>query len=459
MLTLDLGGVDNDRSMILKPLSRRFRMRRWLDMQVVFLAVVSLVTLGCGKNDSETVAPVSSSEDSDIIHIQPGPDVQTRIQEELILAEPGTIIELEEGVYELTQGLSLDVEDVTLRGAGMNRTVLDFKNQEAGAEGLYITSDGVVVEDLAIQDTKGNAIKSHSADQIAYRRVKTEWTGGPKPTNGAYGLYPVSSRNVLIEECVAIGASDAGIYVGQSKNVIVRNSTAEYNVAGIEIENCHNADVYGCLATNNTGGILVFDLPDLPQQRGHDIRIFKNQSINNNTKNFAPKGNIVGTVATGMGMMVMANSNVEIFENEIGDNDTTNIMIISYNSTDRQIKDENYYPYPETIHIHHNSFGPCGSNPGKEGGTAMETLLGVPLPDVVWDGVVNEEKLVDGKLPDDFKLLIQDNQKLDGELTYGNLGGQTALDSLKTDWVSRDLVAHRGSHDPVPPVTIERLRE
>lgn len=54
---------------------------------------------------------------------------------------------------------------------------------------------------------------------------------------------------------MAIGASDAGIYVRQSRDVIVRNSRAEFNVAGIEIENTVNADVYGNTATNNTGGI------------------------------------------------------------------------------------------------------------------------------------------------------------------------------------------------------------
>ena len=35
-------------------------------------------------------------------------------------------------------------------------------------------------------------------------------------------LYPVESTNVLIDGCVAIGASDAGIYVGQSQNIIVQ---------------------------------------------------------------------------------------------------------------------------------------------------------------------------------------------------------------------------------------------
>ncbi|MCA9413055.1 MAG: right-handed parallel beta-helix repeat-containing protein [Candidatus Omnitrophica bacterium] len=388
--------------------------------------------------------------------MSPGDDVQKRVQEELILAEPGTIIEFEEGVYEFTQGLSLDVEEVTVRGAGMDKTILDFKNQEAGAEGLYITSDHVLVEDLCVRDTKGNAIKSHSADNIIYRRVKTEWTGGPKPTNGAYGLYPVSSENVLIEGCVAIGASDSGIYVGQSKHVIVRDCTAKFNVAGIEIENCHFADVHDCLATENTGGILVFDLPDLPQQNGHNIRIFKNKSVENNTKNFAPEGNMVANVKTGTGVMVMANTNVEIFENMIGDNDATNIMVIAYQSTGLEIKDVNYYPFPETIHIHDNQFGPCGSDPGKEGGTAMEDLLGKPLPDIVWDGVVNEKKAKEGQLPEEIRLAIHDNSKTGGgDVTFGNLGGLDNFENPSKDLISRDLSAHAGEHPSIAAVRIE----
>ena len=81
-------------------------------------------------------------------------------------------------------------------------------------------------------------------DGISFIRVRTEWTGGVSSDNGAYGLYPVESKNVLIDSCVAIGASDAGIYVGQSENIIVKNSRAEFNVAGIEIENSYYADVF-----------------------------------------------------------------------------------------------------------------------------------------------------------------------------------------------------------------------
>jgi hypothetical protein len=43
--------------------------------------------------------------------------------------------------------------------------------------------------------------------------------------------------------------------LGQSQNIIVKNSRAEFNVAGIEIENSYFADVFNNIATNNTGGI------------------------------------------------------------------------------------------------------------------------------------------------------------------------------------------------------------
>lgn len=407
---------------------------------------------GSASESAETSA--STSDDSDVITFSPGPEIQTTVLEELILAEPGTVFQFEEGVFEFTDGLSLTVDDVTIRGRGMDKTILSFKNQEAGAEGLYITSDNVVVEDLAIEDTKGNAVKSLKADNIVYRSIRTEWTGGPAETNGAYGLYPVSSRNVTVDGCVAIGASDAGIYVGQSINVIVKNCRAEFNVAGIEIENCYEAEVYDCVATNNTGGILVFDLPDLPQQRGHNVRVYNNRVVENNTSNFAPAGNIVGTVPAGTGIEVMANSNVEIFNNEILNHGTNNILIISYFAAGKDIKDPNYYPYPEGIHIHDNKFSDGGDKPDNDGGQLMAAILGTPLPDIVWDGVVNEEKLVDGKIPNEYGISIHDNTKEEGEVTFANLGGLSALQDPANAEPSRDLEPHRFTLPSLEPVTL-----
>ena len=192
-------------------------------------------------------------------------DFEKNLQKRLILAEDGSTIEIEAGRFQLTKSLSLEgKKNITLRGKGIDQTILSFKGQTQGAEGIRVSNcENIVIEDMTTEDSKGDLIKTMQVRGITFRRIKAAWTGAPKSTNGSYALYPVLCENVLIDSCIAIGASDAGIYVGQSKHIIVRNCEAYQNVAGIEIENSLYADVYNNKAIGNTGGILVFDLPDL----------------------------------------------------------------------------------------------------------------------------------------------------------------------------------------------------
>lgn len=312
---------------------------------------------------------------------------EEQLQTQFIEAQPGDVIEIPAGVHEITRSLSLNVPGVTLRGAGMDESILSFKNQVQGAEGLLVTGNDFIIQDLAIEDTVGDALKINQSTNVTIRRVRTEWTNGPDSENGAYGIYPVQSRNVLIEGSVAIGASDAGIYVGQSSQIIVRNSRAEYNVAGIEIENSTFADVYDNVATNNTGGILVFDLPNLEVQGGQATRVFNNQVYRNNTENFAPAGNIVGNVPPGTGLLVLANDNIEVFENEFWDNGNVNIMVYSFTLGGRTINDPNYDPYPEQIYIHDNEFRGGGTAPRHRSLVPWHELTGLNTPNIVWDGL------------------------------------------------------------------------
>ena len=342
------------------------------------------------------------------IIIGPGENAQEDLQEALILMSEGDTLLIKSGYYLFEDGLSLDVDDVTVIGEGMNETVLDFKNQQSGAQGFLVTSNGVTLKDFAILDAKGDALKVIGSKGINMINLRTEWTGGPKSTNGAYGFYPVESEDVLIDGCIAIGASDAGIYVGQSKNIIVRNSIAQYNVAGIEIENSYYADVYNNLASHNTGGILIFDLPDLPQQGGHHIRVFDNKSVDNDTDNFAPEGNIVGEVPRGTGIIIMANSDVEVFNNAMSGNGTVNLSIVSYSD---ETDDPNYYPHPRRIQIHNNTYGPGGFDPDVETGDLAKALFEISegnMPDIFWDGVVPVSQMIFGQ-PNEDKLKVDEN--------------------------------------------------
>ncbi len=318
------------------------------------------------------------------IAVAAGDGAQTRLQEALILAEPGDVVQLGAGRFVLSDGLSLDADRVTLRGAGMQASVLDFSGQQGAGEGLLVTSDGVTLRDFAVENTKGDGIKSKGADNIVYYRVRVSWTGGPKETNGAYGIYPVASTGVLVDGCEVSGASDAGIYVGQSKAITVRYNYVENNVAGIEIENSRDALVTGNLVTRNTGGILVFDLPNLPVMGGGNTVIEHNLVAGNDTANFAPKGNIVASVRRGTGVMVMANDGVWVRRNTLVNNPTAQVMIISY---PQDFTDKTYIPLPRNVVIDGNRVTGGGDDPQLPGGDQLKAAFGGALPAIIWDGV------------------------------------------------------------------------
>ena len=317
------------------------------------------------------------------IAVAAGEGAQGRLQEALITAQPGDVVQLAAGRFVLTDGLSLDANNVTVRGAGMDGTVLDFSGQQGAGEGLLVTSDDVTLRDFAVENTHGDGIKSKGADNVVYYRIRVSWTGGPKETNGAYGIYPVASTGVLVDGCKVSGASDAGIYVGQSKAITVRYNMVENSVAGIEIENSRDALVTGNLVTRNTGGILVFDLPNLPVMGGGNTLIADNLVVANDTPNFAPKGNIVASVRRGTGVMVMANDLVTVRGNTLADNPTAQVLVISYPLA---FTDKTYNPVPRRILIDGNTVRGGGDDPQIPGGAALAAAFGGALPPVVWDG-------------------------------------------------------------------------
>lgn len=377
-------------------------------------------------------------------------DFQRQLQMQLIQAQPGDVIELPAGRFNLNRGLSLNVDGVTIRGAGMEETVLSFKGQVQGAEGLLVSASDFTIENLALEDTIGDALKVNEGKNIIIRNIRVEWTNGPDTKNGAYGIYPVLTENTLVEGNVAIGASDAGIYVGQSRNVIVRNNRAEYNVAGIEIENTIGADVYDNVATNNTGGILVFNMPNLPQP-GHSTRVFNNKVFKNNTKNFGHKGTPVAAVPAGSGVVINSNDFVEIFNNEISDNDTANVIVSSYYMAGYDMDSSaqpDFDPYPEGIYIYGNQFSGGGGSPDHLELKALKIAkfgLRGSLPDILWDGVVNQKLLVNGELPDEFKLCI-DN----GDAGIVNVDAANDFRNISTD-----IAPHHCSLKKLPQIVLE----
>ena len=321
---------------------------RWLKLLLVASLMGMLVA--CADDDYE---PPPTPPTGDVVEIAAGPNFEDDLKTALINAQPGQTILLPEGTFEMTGGMILDVSNVMVQGKGHEKTILDFGKSTSGGDGFLVNSNNVVLEHFAVVDTPGDGIKFKFSNGVTIRNMRVEWSCGPCEENGAYGIYPVQTKNVLIEDSIAIGASDAGIYVGQSDNIIVRRNLAAYNVAGIEIENSTNSDVYENIAENNTGGILAFDLPGLPRA-GMRSRIFNNTVRNNNVANFAPAGNIVATVPQGTGMLIMAFEDVEVFDNLIENNQSSAILVVNYAISGLSHDDPNYDPDPRRMNIHDN---------------------------------------------------------------------------------------------------------
>lgn len=291
-----------------------------------------------------------------------GPGEEEQIEEAFLSLKDSTEIFLKEGSYNF-QNLSIaQVNHILIRGAGPTKTKLNFKDQKQGGEGIRVTDvTNFKIQGMEIRDSKGDLLKINNGKDIVVSELHAIWSTADS-TSGGYGIYPVLCSNVLIENCYAEGASDAGIYVGQTKGAIVRNSKAAKNVAGCEIENSTDAEVYNNEFYDNTAGFLVFDLPDL-SQRGGRIKAYNNNIHDNNFRNFAKAGSFgtswgVGNASPGSGVIILATSDVEIFDNKITNNNSSAVTIASGFTVDDKAAEkinDKYSPIPTNIKIYGNT--------------------------------------------------------------------------------------------------------
>ncbi len=342
-------------------------------------------------------------------------------------AKANTTFVFDKATFAFTNTLTPpNVAGLVFTGQGIGNTVLDFSGQAAGTTGISVTGNSNVrFSGFTIQNTLGDAIKVEGGNGVLFDTVKVQWTNPSGLTHGAYGLYPVQSQSIIVQNCQVSGARDTGIYVGQSFNVIVRNNMVNNNVAGIEIESSVNADVYGNTATANSGGILVFALPTLSPPPGTpagttdgttNVRVFNNTITNNNTTNFGDPSGTVAQVPAGTGSFVLAGENVEVFGNTISGNESVGFAVVAYyiidptfDATDPGQNPTGLNPFSNNIYVHDNNFSSNGTAPHSDNeapdGGIYQNQLGALLaglvalgafpgsgavPDLVWDGIGDE---------------------------------------------------------------------
>ncbi len=113
-------------------------------------------------------------------------------------AAADSTIEMAAGTYHFTNSLNLATKNnITVKGAGAAQTILDFKAQTAGADGVVQSipagSDGEGhPPGLRRPDTAGDGLKVTGGNGVHVNRVGVSWP--TRTTHGGYGIYPVQCK-------------------------------------------------------------------------------------------------------------------------------------------------------------------------------------------------------------------------------------------------------------------------
>jgi cytochrome c peroxidase len=302
-----------------------------------------------------------------IVTVRPGQSIQEAVDK----AGRNGIVRIYPGTYH--ENVLVIHHGVTIEGIIQNgkRPVLDGKNLLPDA--IAALGNHFTVQNLEIRNYQGNGVVVHKARNVTFRNLRVHNTG-------LYGVYPVECDGVLVEKCVVSGVRDAGIYVGQSRNIIVRQNEAFQNVTGIEIENSVNALVEENYVHHNTGGILVFLLPFNPSKVQDLTIVRRNRVLYNNTPNFADPEAIVSNVLKGTGIMILAADRTEVYENEVVGNDSFGIAVVSLLNLFPRNTPFDVEPFPDGNRIYRNTLRDNGKNPDER-----LKRFGVRPVDLLWD--------------------------------------------------------------------------
>ncbi len=277
------------------------------------------------------------------IIVKPG----QKILDAVNAAKPGDVIVVEPGEYH--ESISVDKPFITLRGVvnGDKRPIL--MGDEKLSDGVIASGDFFRITGFRVTGYKGNGVTVQGAKNIYIGDLDVD-------KSGIYGIYPVNCDGVTVEHTRTRRIADAGVYVGQSRNIIVRWNVVTESVAGIEIENSENALVEYNMTYNNTGGILAFTLPGLKEKTGNTTRILNNFIVDNNHPNFADPKGIVARVPVGTGILLVAQDSSVVAGNYIAGNQSFGVAVVGLDLVDDIKKDPLIDPNSDNNRIEENYY-------------------------------------------------------------------------------------------------------
>lgn len=337
----------------------------------------------------------------------PAEGFENALRDRLATVEPGDRIVLPKGRFQLSRELVLVTRQVEVVGQGKEDTVLDFSSQTSGGQSFLVRANGVKVSGFKLVDPPSDGLVVRGARGIEVRDVSVVWTSPHSTSNGGYGIYPVQSKDVLVENCYAQGASEAGIYVGQSVTGVVRGNTVEGNVIGLDIENSTAISIEDNTVRDNSIGILVSARPELLQRRSFQVRVVNNTVGSNNLENFAAPGTYVAAIGSGKGIAVIAASGTVVERNVLREHRHSHVMLLHYDSLGLSYQsDPLFRPALVGTKLIGNTLGELAVDK-PEYAERWQEAKGVA---VLWDGIEKDHRSRPG--PDSAPVCVEGENQL-----------------------------------------------
>jgi parallel beta-helix repeat protein len=278
-----------------------------------------------------------------------------------------------------TCAVAITEDDVSLIGRPRKNAPVVIENAGDQDQGVSVarTGDPSCLSDSS-QRVAGSLIKDIQVngfgDDGIFLFCVDNWrvTGSQAHDDAEYGIFPSHVGAGRVDNSIATGANDTGIYIGQSHDVEIDHDVASGNVSGFEIENSKNVRAHDNEAFGNTGGLLTFTLPGLDVKQNQDNEVDHNNIHDNNKANTCLDPNdAVCAVPPGTGILNVAADTNEIHDNAVTTNKTFGIAVASFCTGTPQAcqgpLDIDTNPDGNRIRFNHvtgNGFDPDPSIPG-----------------------------------------------------------------------------------------------
>ncbi len=188
---------------------------------ILLAAVLAAALSGCPKK--QTVAN-ERDYNRKVTVAQSGRADYKTITEALADARRGWLIEVRAGVYE--EEVKIETDEVTLRGAGPGKTVIDADDSYAA---LTIEGDNVVVEGLALRGASSHGVYVKGKDAVVRRCLITG-----NGDRGVYFSFMGGSPSAVIDHCTVADNKVSGLYIPtQNSRTAVTNTIIARNGRGV----------------------------------------------------------------------------------------------------------------------------------------------------------------------------------------------------------------------------------